>query len=191
MLIREYEHSDLESVLSSWETAMRFADPSITDEMIFQEKSNVAELYIPHTETWLAVDEGLVIGFIALIGHEVEAMFLHPDYSDKNVVRALMERAKKAHGELDVFIEKNNELDRDFYIENGFDFCEDTQTEDEESPLLHLKLESHQTSLIPASERSENKKPSHFFEMPKYFFNSISEKMSEFSRNLGVVLVIR
>ena len=191
MLIREYEHSDLDSVLFSWETAMRFADPSISDEIIFQEKSNLAELYIPRTETWIAIEDGLVIGFIALIGHEVEAMILHPDFSDKDVARPLMEKAKKEHGELDVFIEKNNKLDRDFYIANGFTLCEIPETEEDDFPFLHLKLEEDQTSLLPSNEILKRNNPSHFLDTPKSFFDSVFEKISEFSRNLGVVLVVR
>ncbi|WP_340678192.1 hypothetical protein [Paraglaciecola sp.] len=53
MKIRNYEKPDLGAVLSSWETATRLAHPFMTDEFIAQERINVAEVYMPNTDTWV------------------------------------------------------------------------------------------------------------------------------------------
>ena len=78
MQIRQYENSDLEAVLSSWEAATRLAHPFMTDEFIAQERINVAEIYMPNTDTWVVELGGEVKGFIALMGNEVGAIFIQP-----------------------------------------------------------------------------------------------------------------
>ena len=71
MQIRQYETSDLNAVLSSWETATRLAHPFMTDEFIAQERINVAEIYMPNTDTWVVDIDGSIEGFIALILFEI------------------------------------------------------------------------------------------------------------------------
>lgn len=51
MKIRQYEISDLDAVLSAWETATRLAHPVMTDEFITQERMNIVEIYMPNTDT--------------------------------------------------------------------------------------------------------------------------------------------
>ncbi len=75
MLVRKYRATDLDAVLSAWETATRLAHSFMTDEFIAQERKNVAEIYLPNTETWVVEIDSLVQGFIALIGNEVGAIF--------------------------------------------------------------------------------------------------------------------
>ena len=54
MQIRQYKETDLEAVLMSWEVATRLAHEFMTDEFISQERKNVAEIYLPNTDTWVA-----------------------------------------------------------------------------------------------------------------------------------------
>jgi putative acetyltransferase len=83
MQIRQYKHSDLDSVLSSWERATRLAHPFMTDEFIAKERKNIAEIYLPNTDTWVIEFDEEVKGFIALMGNEVGAIFLQPEFHGK------------------------------------------------------------------------------------------------------------
>lgn len=58
MQIRRYKESDLEAVLDSWEVATRLAHEFMTDDFIAQERKNVAEIYMPNTDTWIAEIDG-------------------------------------------------------------------------------------------------------------------------------------
>jgi len=71
--IRQYKNLDLDAVLSSWEIATRLAHPFMTDEFIAQERINVAEIYMPNTDTWVVDIDNNTEGFIALMGNEVGA----------------------------------------------------------------------------------------------------------------------
>jgi putative acetyltransferase len=72
--IRQYKETDQEAVLISWEVATRLAHEFLTDEFISQERKNVAEIYLPNTDTWVTEMDGEVKGFIALMSNEIGAI---------------------------------------------------------------------------------------------------------------------
>ena len=140
MLILHYKESDLDEVLSSWETATRLAHPFMTDDFIAQERKNVAEIYIPNTDTWVAEMNGEVKGFIALMGNEVGAIFLQPDCHGKGIGRALMDKAQALHGVLEVEVFKENAIGRKFYSKYGFRLLEEKFHEPTGQSVLRLKF---------------------------------------------------
>ena len=140
MRIRRYEVSDLDAVLSTWETATRLAHPFMSDEFIVQERINVAEVYMPNTETWVVEVAGNVEGFIALIGNEVGAIFLQPKFHGKGLGKALMDKAQAIHGDLEVEVFKTNSIGRKFYSRYGFEFMEEKLHELTGQQVLRLKF---------------------------------------------------
>lgn len=138
--IRQYMDSDLDAVLDSWEVATRMAHEFMTDEFIAQERKNVADIYIPNTDTWVAEVDGKVQGFIALMGNEVGAIFLQPHCHGRGVGKALMDKAQKLHGDLEVEVFKENVIGRKFYIRYGFEHLEDKLHEPTGQQLLRLKF---------------------------------------------------
>jgi putative acetyltransferase len=145
MQIRQYDKSDLDAVLSSWEIATRLAHPFMTDEFIAQERINVAELYMPNTDTWVVDIDGSVEGFIALMGNEVGAIFLHPKYHGKGAGKALMDKAQELHGDLEVEVFKENSIGRKFYSQYGFEFLEEKYHEPTGQQVLRLKFTANKS----------------------------------------------
>ena len=146
MVIRQYEASDLESVLNSWEMATRLAHEFMTDDFIAQERRNVAEIYIPNTDTWVAEVDGEVRGFIALMGNEVGAIFLQPRCHGKGIGKALMDKAQDIHGNLEVEVFKVNSLGRNFYSKYGFVQIEEKPHEPTGQQVLRLKFTANKSS---------------------------------------------
>ncbi len=140
MKIRQYENSDLDAVLSSWETATRLAHPFMTDEFIAQERINIADVYMPNTDTWVVDIDGKVEGFVALMGNEVGAIFLQPKYHGKGAGKALMDKAQELHGDLEVEVFKENPIGRRFYSRYGFEFLEEKLHEPTGQQVLRLKF---------------------------------------------------
>lgn len=143
MIIRQYKESDLAAVLESWEVATRMAHEFMTDEFIAQERKNVAELYLPNTDTWVAEVEGNVVGFIALMGNEVGAIFLQPSNHGKGIGKALMDKAQSLHGDLEVEVFEKNYLGRKFYSKYGFKFLEIKHHEPTGQEVLRLKFTAY------------------------------------------------
>lgn len=142
LTIRQYQTSDLAAVLDSWEVATRLAHTFMTDEFIAQERKNVAEIYIPNTDTWVAEIDGVVEGFIALIGNEVGAIFLLPNWHGKGVGKALMDKAHALHGDLEVEVFKENTIGRAFYLRYGFEFLEQKLHKPTGQQVLRLRFKA-------------------------------------------------
>jgi putative acetyltransferase len=138
--VRQYVDSDLNTVLSSWEAATRLAHPFMTDEFIAQERKNVAEIYLPNTDTWVVELNGEVEGFIALMGNEVGAIFLQPECHGKGAGKALMDKAQEIHGDLEVEVFKENSIGRNFYSRYGFSLLEEKLHEPTGQEVLRLKF---------------------------------------------------
>lgn len=140
LTIRQYQTSDLAAVLDSWEVATRLAHTFMTDELIAQERKNVADIYIPNTDTWVAEIDGVVEGFIALIGNEVGAIFLQPNWHGRGVGKALMDKAQALHGDLEVEVFKENSIGRAFYQRYGFEFIEQKLHKPTGQQVLRLRF---------------------------------------------------
>ena len=140
MKIRQYQDSDHDAVLTSWEVATRLVHPFMTDEFIAAERKNTSEIYLPHTDTWVIEFDGKVKGFIALIGNEVGAIFLQPEFHGMGAGKALMDKAQELHGDLEVEVFKVNSMGRDFYSKYGFEFLEEKLHEPTGQPVLRLKF---------------------------------------------------
>jgi putative acetyltransferase len=138
--IRKYKESDLESVLDSWESATRLAHEFMQDDFIAQERKNVERVYLPNTDTWVAEIDNEVRGFIALMGNEVGAIFLQPNYHGKGIGRALMDKAQELHGNLEVEVFKANSIGRNFYSRYGFKLMEEKLHEPTGQQVLRLKF---------------------------------------------------
>jgi len=139
MHIRAYKESDLNAVLDSWEAATRLAHEFMADNFIALQRKNVAEVYLPNTDTWVAEVDGDVMGFIALMGSEVGAIFLQPSHHGKGIGKALMDKAQSLHGNLEVEVFKENTIGRNFYSKYGFELLEEKFHEPTGQELLRLK----------------------------------------------------
>jgi len=138
--IRAYTTADLVAVLDTWEAATRLAHLFMSDEFIAQERANVAELYLPNTDTWVATIKGQVVGFIALMGNEVGAIFVQPDFHGQGIGKVLMDKAQQLHGSLEVEVFNENAIGRRFYARYGFEKLEEKQHEPTGQQLLRLRF---------------------------------------------------
>lgn len=138
--IRQYDKADLEPVLNSWEVATRLAHEFMTDDFIAQGRKDTAEIYIPNTDTWVVEFAGEVKGFIALMGNEIGGLFLHPEFHGVGAGRALVDKAQKLHGNLEVEVFKANSIGRKFYDKYGFEHSAESFHEPTGQSVLRLKF---------------------------------------------------
>ncbi|OAD19202.1 GCN5-related N-acetyltransferase [Candidatus Thiomargarita nelsonii] len=139
-IIREYKDEDLNDVLSSWESASRIAHPFLTKEFLEQERYNIPNVYLPNAETWVVEQEGQVIGFIALLGNEVGAIFVKPEFHGTGAGKALMDKAQELCGDLEVEVFEANSIGQRFYSSYGFEPVTEKIHEQTGNKLLRLKF---------------------------------------------------
>jgi len=136
--IRQYKNKDLQELLTAWEAATKLAHPFLTESFLEQEKINIPNIYLPNADTWVAVDGEKVVGFIALIGNEVGALFVKPSLHGQGFGKALMDKARDLHQKLEVDVFKENVLGRRFYESYGFEFLLEKMHQETGNMVLRL-----------------------------------------------------
>ena len=139
-VIRKYVESDLDGVLSSWESASKIAHPFLKEDFLETERYNIPNVYLPNTDTWVAEVNGKVVGFIALVGNEVGAIFLDPEFQGIGIGKSLMDKAQEIHGTLEVEVFKANSIGRKFYDFYGFELLAESIHEPTSLSVLRLKF---------------------------------------------------
>ena len=138
-IIRPYEARDLLALLAAWENASRLAHAFLDEGFFIEERRLIPELYLPQADTWVAEVDGRVIGFISLLGHEVGGLFVQPAYHRTGAGRALMDKARALHGDLEVEVFEANEIGRRFYHAYGFQPLSRSIDPETGQPVLRLK----------------------------------------------------
>ena len=118
------------------------AHPFLSPEFLASERENIPNLYLPNAETWVYEADGRVVAFIALIGNEVGAIFVHSDHQRTGIGQVLMDKAKSLREELEVEVFVANSIGRAFYAKYGFKPVEEKVHEPTGQDVLRLRLSS-------------------------------------------------
>ncbi|MDB9493327.1 GNAT family N-acetyltransferase [Spirulina major CS-329] len=138
--IREYRADDLGGVMSSWEHANALAHSFLPKEFVDQVRQDIPALYLPNAETWVADCNGTIVGFIALIGNEIGAVFVEPEFHNTGIGTALVNKAQELRGELEVEVFELNAIGRKFYSKYGFKRMGENLHAGTGNTVLRLKL---------------------------------------------------
>lgn len=138
--IRQYRDSDLNELMAAWENANNVAHPFLNEDFVAQVRMDIPALYLPNADTWVADADNRVVGFMALLGNEVGAIFLQPKYQGKKIGKMMMDTAQELHGDLVVEVFEKNSTARLFYSQYGFELIEKEIHEPTGEKVLRLKF---------------------------------------------------
>lgn len=138
--IRQYQKSDLASVLSAWESASALAHPFLSSSFLAEERDSIQNLYLPNSDTWVLEQDQAVVGFISLIDNEIGGLFVHADFHRTGAGKALMDKAKALHASLEVEVFEMNPIGRAFYEKSGFVLMSELMHEETGQRLLRLRF---------------------------------------------------
>ena len=141
--IRKYETKDDDDIVRVWYKASELAHPFLKKDFLKKEEQNIRNIYLPNTETWVYEVNDEVLGFVALIGNEVGALFLDPDFHGHGIGYRLMKHVSKLHKELEVEVFKKNSIGRGFYKRFGFKYLSEGVHEGSGCDFLRLKYTSN------------------------------------------------
>jgi putative acetyltransferase len=146
--IRPYSDDDLGQLLDVWYRASLIAHWFLTEEFLETERRQIAEHWLPIAETLVAENDGVVVGFLAMIGNEVGGIFVDPDFQGRGIGRALMDAARDSRPFLELDVFEANSVGRRFYDAYGFDVIGRHINEVVGQPELRLRL-----GIGPSSKR--------------------------------------
>jgi len=89
-------------------------------------------------ETWVYELDGVVVGFIALIGNEVGGLFVEAKCHGQGIGRALMDQARRMRDTLELNVFQDNLVGRKFYEKYGFSPVNESL--DEATGFMQLRL---------------------------------------------------
>jgi GNAT superfamily N-acetyltransferase len=88
-------------------------------ERIFNER------ILPRSEAWVVEADGCVVGYAALDGDMLDAIYVEPDAQGRGLGTALLERAKQLRPDgLRLWVFQKNEAARRLYERHGFRLVE-------------------------------------------------------------------
>lgn len=119
-MLRPYRQDDLEALLDVWYRASLIAHWFLSEEFLEAERRQIAEDWLPVSETTVAETDGRVVGFVSLVGNEVGGIYVDPDHQGRGVGRALMDHARLARPHLELAVFEDNLIGRRFYDAYGF-----------------------------------------------------------------------
>lgn len=145
-MIRPYLDTDLGQVLDVWYRASLVGHPFLDEAFFENERRMIAEEWLPVAETIVYEYEGGVVGYLALNGNEVGAVFVDPDHHRRGIGRALMDRARELRSSLELEVFEANPVGPAFYFAYGFKLVDRYINEDTGHPALLLRLDCSRTA---------------------------------------------
>jgi putative acetyltransferase len=120
IIIRKLQFADTEKLVEIWYNASVIAHSFISKEFWDLHKEELKNKYLPTAETWVAAQNGELLGFISLLGEYIGGLFVTPTKQRLGIGTKLLEQAKQVQRQLNVGVYSRNKGARQFYMKNGF-----------------------------------------------------------------------
>jgi len=119
-MIREFNQSDIDQIISIWLEASIKAHDFIDSEFWKSKINDMKEIYIPSAETYVFEEGNELKGFASLLGDTLAALFVSPRYQGKGIGKQLILKSKSIREKLILTVYKENKRSIEFYRKNGF-----------------------------------------------------------------------
>ena len=96
-------------------------------------RAHFAGTVLPNAETWVAEEDGVVVGLLVLDGPWIDHLYLEPEVTGRGIGSALLDQAKARRPDgLDLWAFQSNTRARRFYERHGFVAVAETDGDNEE-----------------------------------------------------------
>lgn len=119
-MIRKYREADIVQILDIWLSASIKAHDFVGSAFWKSKVSEMRDVYIPASETFVFETDGQIAGFYCLYGNTLAAVFVSPSLQGKGVGSALIDDAKSRRECLQLSVYKKNVPSINFYKKHGF-----------------------------------------------------------------------
>ncbi len=139
-MIRKHKEQDLEQIINVWYQSSKFAHPFLSFSFFEKVKSDMTNIYIPNSETWVYEIDNTIVGFISMLDNEIGGLFVLPNNHSKGIGTKLVDFIKKEHLDLEVEVFEKNLIGRAFYDKYGFQRIKKYNHKESGNKVLRLKL---------------------------------------------------
>lgn len=141
-MIRKHKEQDLDQIINVWEKSSAMAHPFLNPRFVEKVKSDMTNIYIPNSETWVYEIENSIVGFISMVENEIGGLFVLPTNHSNGIGTKLVDFIQKEYSELEVEVFEENHIGRAFYNKYGFEKIREYFHEESENKVFRLKLKN-------------------------------------------------
>jgi putative acetyltransferase len=139
-MIRKHKEKDLDQIIEIWCQSSTLAHPFLSSSFVEKVKSDMTNIYIPNSETWVYEVDNSIVGFISMMDNEIGGLFVLPSHHSKGIGTKLVDFIKKEHSDLEVEVFEKNLIGRTFYDKYGFEKIKQYNHEESGYVVLRLKF---------------------------------------------------
>ena len=137
-MIRKHIGKDLEQIMNVWYQSSTLAHPFLNSAFVEKVKSDMRNLYIPNSETWVYENESGVVGFISMIDNEIGGLFVLPKNHSLGIGTQLVNFVSKLYDTLEVEVFEKNKIGCAFYDKYGFTLIKEFNHKESGERVLRL-----------------------------------------------------
>lgn len=119
-MIRKHKPQDLDQIINVWHSSSSLAHPFLNLDFVEKLESEMREIYIPDSNTWVYEEKNCIKGFISMIDEQIAGLFVLPEYHSNGVGTSLVNYVNEYHKQLKVEVFERNTIGRAFYKKYGF-----------------------------------------------------------------------
>lgn len=83
-MIRKHKPKDLEAIIDVWYQSSALAHPFLNSDFVEKVKSDMTDIYVPNSETWVYEIDNNIVGFISMLENEIGGLFVLPSYHEES-----------------------------------------------------------------------------------------------------------
>ncbi|WP_289024250.1 N-acetyltransferase [uncultured Salegentibacter sp.] len=129
MKIRKLNTKDIETVVELWYETSIIAHDFIQADYWEKNKEAMASIYLPNSETYLAIEDEKIAGFVAMAENFLAAIFVNNQIQGKGIGRKLLNFVKDTRTMIQLKVYKKNMKTVDFYRSQGFEVISENKEE--------------------------------------------------------------
>lgn len=124
--IREMHQNEVSKLADLWLSTSLKAHDFIPAEYWIENRTLMAEKYLPNAEVYVADNEGNILGFVALVDNHIASIFVDNEKQGKGIGSSLLNYVKKLSTELTLNVYQKNRSSVNFYQSKGFKILSET-----------------------------------------------------------------
>lgn len=145
MKIISYTDNYSSQLLNVWETSVQATHDFIKPADFQSIKAIVQTINFNDFDVYCLIENDVLLGFVGVLDHKIEMLFLAPDYFGKGLGKRLLLFAIHELKADKVDVNEQNQKAVEFYLHFGFKTYERTDKDDQgnDYPLLRMKLNTN------------------------------------------------
>lgn len=140
--VREFTKADIERLVDIWLDCSVQAHDFIDSEYWASKKNDMAQVYLPMSQTFVAEYEGEIVGFVSMVDTYLAALFVDNKYQQRGIGKKLLDHVKQACDTISLKVFEKNANAVRFYSNNGFSVAEELVEEETNQPEFAMVWKS-------------------------------------------------